>query len=61
MKGMRRRKVRVSRVTEENLTTTTLTVGKKERFCFALLVFFAFLDLADPFGNAPGARTIAAA
>ena len=34
---------------------------KTEEFCFVFLVFFAFLDLADPFGHPPGARIIAAA
>ena len=34
---------------------------KKEQFCFVLLVFFAFLGLAEAFGNPPGARIIAAA
>ena len=34
---------------------------KKEQFCFVLLVFFAFLGLAEVFGNAPGAGVIAAA
>ena len=34
---------------------------KKEQFCFVLLVFLAKMDLADPFGKAPGASIIAAA
>ena len=34
---------------------------KKEQFCFVLLVFFAFLGLAEAFGHGPGAGTIAAA
>ena len=34
---------------------------KNEQFCFVLLVFFAFLGLAEAFGKAPAARTIAAA
>ena len=34
---------------------------KNEQFCFVLLVFFAFLGLAEAFGEAPGAGTIAAA
>ena len=34
---------------------------KKEQFCFIFLVFFAFLGLADPFGQGPGAGIIAAA
>ena len=34
---------------------------KNEQFCFVLLVFFAFLGLAEAFGKAPGAGTIAAA
>ena len=34
---------------------------KNEQFCFVLLLFFAFLDLANPFGDAPGAGIIAAA
>ena len=38
-----------------------MTNCKKEQFCFVLLVFFAKMGLADPFGKAPGARTIAAA
>ena len=31
---------------------------KKEQFCYVLLLFFAFLGLANPFGKAPGACTI---
>ena len=34
---------------------------KNEQFCFVLLVFFAFLRLAEAFGKAPGAGEIAAA
>ena len=34
---------------------------KKEQFCFIFLVFFAFLGLAEAFGQGPGAHTIAAA
>ena len=34
---------------------------KNEQFCFIFFVFFAFLGLADPFGQGPGAGTIAAA
>ena len=33
---------------------------KKVQFCFIFLVFFAFLGLADPFGDPPGAGEIAA-
>ena len=34
---------------------------KNEQFCFVLLVFFAFLGLAEAFGNRPGAHIIATA
>ena len=34
---------------------------QKEQFCFIFLVFFAFLGLADPFGEAPGAGITTAA
>ena len=31
---------------------------KKEHFCFALLLFFAFLGLGNPLGEATGAGPI---
>ena len=34
---------------------------KKKQLCIVLLVFFAFVGLANPFQQAPGAMTIATA
>ena len=51
------RKCKKREKSEKKTITLYMKNCKKEQFCFVLLVFFTFLGLENPLGDATGAWT----